>query len=219
MDKSVSQNRLSEISTLIPPEKAREFKSQKDLDRFIEDRYNPEVLKALQSSVKNQRSMLEALKEQGLNGQAESLEKIYRLHSQELRRKETLMGKLWRGVTAPFRFIGRQFKEHPVRTTLIAALLIGGAYLYFSGTGAALITKAQEWIAKKMGGEMLAGAGEAVSTGAGQAAEAAKGAVESLPIPSAPEVPVPTPSVPGSLPTEVPGINEAEKLFEHLRRT
>jgi hypothetical protein len=218
MDAS-AQNRLSEMSALIPPEKVRTFKRQADLDSFIEEKYNPDVLKALQASVKSQRSVVRELHEAGLNGQAESLERLYRIQTQELQRKETLMGKLWRGVTAPFRFIGRQFKEHPVRTTLIAALLVGGAYLYFSGTGAALIAKAQAWLAKKMGGQVLAQAGETVATGADKAAEVLTGAAESLPVPSAPNVPVPAPTVPAPLPTEVPGINEAEELFRHLRRT
>lgn len=178
MDSS-AQNRLSEISALIPPEKAKGFKRQADLDRFIEEKYSPDVLKTLQSSVKNQRSMLTALKEQGLNGQAESLERIYRVHTQELKRKETLLGNVWNGVTAPFRFIGKQFKEHPVRTTLIAALLVGGAYLYFSGTGAVLIANAQAWLAKQMGGKLLADAGGAaagVGEKAGEALEGLKGA-------------------------------------------
>jgi|GEM_PF-3712217 len=166
------------VGSLIPPEKARLFTRQADLDSFIEKQYNPKVLKALQTSVKSQHTMLGALKEAGLNGQAEGLERIYRIHTQELKRKETLLGKVWSGVTAPFRFIGRQFKEHPVRTTLIAALLIGGAYLYFSGTGAALLGNARNWLVKRMGGEMVADAGAAAKTGAEKVAEGATGALE-----------------------------------------
>jgi len=199
MDASANQNRLPEIGTLIPPEKARTFKKQADLDRFIEEKYSPDVLKSLRSSVKSQRSVLRELQEAGLNGQAEALERIYRLHTQELKRKETLLGKLWRGVTAPFRFIGRQFKEHPIRTTLIAALLIGGAYLYFSGTGAALIAKAQQWIAKKMGGQMLANAGETAAGAAEKVGEA---------IPK-----IPTPNVPAS---GAPPVTPAPRILKPL---
>jgi hypothetical protein len=75
-----------------------------------------------------------------LNGSAERVQELYRVHEQEFARKETMMGSVWNTtkevVSAPFRWTWGAFKAHPVLTTAaVAGLALGGvgAYLYSAG--------------------------------------------------------------------------------------
>ncbi len=125
------------------PDDAVEFpplQTVEELDRHVEATYGPEVLRTLKDSTIGQGDVLEGLHKQGLNGRAERVQELYRLHEQEFGRKETLLGSVWdttkEVVSAPFRWTWNAFKAHPVMTTTaVAALALGGvgAYLYSAG--------------------------------------------------------------------------------------
>ena len=114
--------------------------SLEKLDQIIERDYGKDVLAALKDSSADQADTVRKLKEAGLNGRSEAIERMYNLHRQEFDRKESLMSKAWKGtkevLTAPFRWTWSAFKKHPVLTTVgVAALALGGAagYLYYAG--------------------------------------------------------------------------------------
>jgi hypothetical protein len=125
------------------PERTLEFpplRSVDELDRHVEGTYGTEVLTALKDSTSDQADVLRQLHESGLNGDAERVNELYNLHTQEFARKESLLGKTWdttkEVVSAPFRYAWSSFKERPITTTLVgASLILGGtgAYLYSVG--------------------------------------------------------------------------------------
>lgn len=123
------------------------LKSVDELDRHVEATYGREVLNTLKTSNADQADVLRQLHDQGLNGSAQRVEQLYRLHEQEFARKETMLGSVWNTtkevVSAPFRWTWGAFKSHPVLTTLgVAGLALGGtaAYLYYAGQLEAALT-------------------------------------------------------------------------------
>jgi len=127
--------RMRESVVEFPP-----VKTVEELDRHIEGTYGQDVLKTLKDSTMDQASVLDSLHKQGLNGRAERVQELYRVHEQEFARKETMMGSVWNTtkevVSAPFRWTWSAFKAHPVLTTAaVAGLALGGtgAYLYYAG--------------------------------------------------------------------------------------
>lgn len=132
------------------PDAGVEFPSLKtveELDRHVEATYGPEVLRTLKDSTADQADVLKQLHDQGLNGRAERVQQLYRLHEQEFARKESLMGSVWdttkEVASAPFRWTWSAFKSHPVLTTAaVAGLALGGtgAYLYYAGQLEAALT-------------------------------------------------------------------------------
>ena len=115
------------------------LKSVEELDRHVEATYGPEVLKALKDSTMDQAGVLKSLHEQGLNGRAERVAELYRVHEQEFSRKQETLS-LWETtkevVSAPFRAAYYAITEYPITTAVAAtALALGGtaAYLYYAG--------------------------------------------------------------------------------------
>lgn len=134
--------RMRDTGVEFPP-----VQTVEELDRHIEGTYGQDVLKTLKDSTMDQASALESLHKQGLNGRAERVQELYRVHEQEFARKETMLGSVWNTTTevvsAPFRWTWSAFKSHPVLTTAaVAGLALGGvgAYLYSAGQLEAALT-------------------------------------------------------------------------------
>ncbi len=129
--------------------------SAKDPDALvkeIQDRFGNNVGQILERvdvkglSIDDQQQVVRQLKDEGLNGNAESLLEAYKVHRQEIDRKAELNRRWYTPivegaqkvggvvkdvVAAPFRAVGWAFKNHPVLSTVaVTALLAFLGYHY-----------------------------------------------------------------------------------------
>lgn len=149
-----------------------------------------------------------------INGNAVDLLEDLTLYRQENTAKRRW--NVWEfAKSMPSRIWGT-IKAHPKisMAVSIAALL---ALAYFTGVNGIVIDRVRDYAAKKFGSDALAAAtetaGKAAAGAAGSASEAVKGAAEAL------KTSIPPPPVPSSLPTDIPSMDEAQKIIDALGRS
>lgn len=200
------------------------LRSREELDAHIEKTYGADVRDALHRSVDEQEDVIRELHERGLNGNAEALERTYKLHRQEMDRKETLLDKTWKVVTWPFGKAWEFAKKHPgVALLIVAAGAAAGIGLYYAGIGDMLVATVPNYSAEAaaVAKEASGVAGDIGLEGAGQLspgiAQAAKPAID-LGLPAGSSAP-PMPPMGGQLASPVsppmsgPIIPEVEGLI------
>lgn len=130
------------------------FRRIEELKEYLTERgLTLEHLRNARGNVERRKEFVEALRKSGVNGQAEKLASYLPRVGQEFERKTSFLEKAGSVLKAPFKWTWEAMKRHPYITAAVIVALLGIA-AYYTGVGASVIGKIQEWIAKQPDGAL-----------------------------------------------------------------
>lgn len=195
------------------------LRAPEEMDQLVQrlghEGYDLSRIRTIGQRVNEEQRLLDTIKrlDPKIDGNAHELVKQLAVYKQEVDRKERWYEKI---LKAPGRLLKKGWetvKRHPFLTAL-AVLAISGAVAFY--VNPALFASLKAWIASKLGALGIGNAAEAAKQTVEKAAEAAKEAagkaMEKVPVPP------PIPDTLPPLPTDIPSLEEAEKILKGLEK-